>query len=174
MKVFLSNSLTSTIFKCAFILFFILPIIFSIVDYIHWLIVVTILAIYIAIFVFLFNSLFGYLKIDGEFIFVSGDLTFNKLKIQHKEKINMKHIFAMEFIEENCTSNGSKISWRYNGIPPFIKFVMKDNSIKRVYLGKYSHKTWIRIEKLILTNNNDILLLKDARSFIKWRRTGLN
>lgn len=49
---------------------------------------------------------------------------------------------------------------------------MKDESIKRIYLDKYSRKTWIKIEKLI-TNNRDILVLKDAKSFIKFKKTGL-
>lgn len=49
---------------------------------------------------------------------------------------------------------------------------MKDESIKRIYLGKYSHKTWIMIEKLIISNR-DILVLKDAKSFVKFKKTGV-
>ena len=49
---------------------------------------------------------------------------------------------------------------------------MKDESIKRIYLGKYSYKTWIKIEKLII-NNRDILVLKDANSFVKFKKTGV-
>ena len=87
-------------------------------------------------------------------------------------KINIDDIIAIEFLEEECTSNGSKISWRYTGMPSYLKLIMKDESIKRIYLGKYSHKTWTKIEKLII-NNRDIFVLKDAKSFVKFKKTGV-
>ena len=116
--------------------------------------------------------MFGFLKINRNTIYVPNDLTFKNLRIQHKETINIDDIIAIEFLEEECTSNGNKISWRYTGIPSYLKFIMNDESIKRIYLGKYSHKTWIKIEKFII-NNRDILVLKDAKSFLKYKKTGV-
>lgn len=116
--------------------------------------------------------MFGFLKISENTIYVPNDLTFKNSRIQHKETINIDDIIAIEFLEEECTSNGSKISWRYTGMPSYLKLIMKDESIKRIYLGKYSHKTWIKIEKLII-NNRDILVLKDAKSFVKFKKTGV-
>ena len=100
------------------------------------------------------------------------DLTFKNLRMQHKETIDIDDILAIEFLEEECTSNGSKISWRYTGILSYLKLIMKDESIKRIYLGKYSHKTRIKIGKLII-NNRDILVLKDANTFVKFKKTGV-
>ena len=57
-------------------------------------------------------------------------------------------------------------------MPPYLKLIMKNESIKRIYLWKYSYKTWIKLEKLII-NNQDILVLKDAQSFIKYKKTGI-
>ncbi|MGN1278886.1 MAG: hypothetical protein ACI4UG_05405, partial [Candidatus Onthovivens sp.] len=139
---------------------------------IHWSIILIIIIVFITSFIFLFNSMFGFLKIGENKIYVPNDLTFENLRIQHKETINIDDIIAIEFLEEECTSNGSKISWRYTGIPPYLKLIMKDESIKRIYLGKYSYKTWIKIEKLII-NNRDILVLKDANSFVKFKKTGV-
>lgn len=116
--------------------------------------------------------MFGFLKISENKIYVPNDLTFKNLRIQHKETINIDDIITIEFLEEECTSNGSKISWRYTGIPSYLKLIMKDESIKRIYLDKYSHKTWIKIEKLII-NNRDIIVLKDANSFVKFKKTGV-
>jgi len=115
--------------------------------------------------------MFGYLKINKKMLYVSNDLTFKSLRVQHKEIINIDDIIAIEFLEEECSSNGGKISWRYTGMPSYLKLIMKDETIKRIYLGKYSYKTWIKLEKLI-TNNQDIIVLKDAQSFIKWKKTG--
>lgn len=58
-------------------------------------------------------------------------------------------------------------------MPPYLKLIMKDGTIKRIFLEKYSKKTWIKLEKLIINNHQDILILKDAQSFIKWRKTGV-
>ena len=116
--------------------------------------------------------MFGFLKISENKIYIPNDLTFKNLRIQHKETINIDDIITIEFLEEECTSNGSKISWRYTGIPSYLKLIMKDESIKRIYLDKYSHKTWIKIEKLII-NNRNIIVLKDANSFVKFKKTGV-
>ena len=113
--------------------------------------------------------MFGFLKISENTIYVPNDLTFKNSRIQHKETINTDDIIAIEFLEEECTSNGSKIFWRYTGMPSYLKLIMKDESIKRICLGKYSHKTWIKIEKLSI-HNRDILVLKDAKSFVKLKK----
>ena len=172
MKTFLSNSLISIIFKCLFFVILLLIIVISVINPAHWSMISIIIIVYIASFIFLFNCMFGFLKISENTICVPNDLTFKNSRIQHKEIINIHDIIAIEFLEEDCTSNGSKISWRYTGTPPYLKLIMKDESIKRIYLGKYSHKTWIKIEELII-KNRDILVLKDAKSFIKFRKTGL-
>ena len=172
MKTFLSNSLTSIILKCLFFIILLLIIILSVINPIHWSIISIIIIIFITSFIFLFNSMFGFLKISENKIYVPNDLTFKNSRIQHKETINIDDIIAIEFLEEECTSNGSKIFWRYTGMPSYLKLIMKDESIKRIYLGKYSHKTWIKIEKLII-NNRDILVLKDAKSFVKLKKTGV-
>ncbi len=67
---------------------------------------------------------------------------------------------------------GIDMIWGYTGILSYLKLIMKDESIKRIYLGKYSHKTRIKIEKLII-NNRDILVLKDANTFVKFKKTGV-
>ena len=170
MKTFLSNSLTSIILKCLFFIIILLVIILSVINPIHWSIISIIIIVFITSFILLFNSMFGFLKISENTIYVPNDLTFKNSRIQHKETINIDDIIAIEFLEEECTSNGSKISWRYTGMPSYLKLIMKDESIKRIYLGKYSHKTWIKIEKLII-NNRDILVLKDPKSFVKFKKT---
>lgn len=172
MKTFLSNSLTSIILKCLFFIILLLIIILSVINPIHWSIILVIIIAFITSFIFLFNPMFGFLKISQNKIYVPNDLTFKKLRIQHKETINIDDIIAIEFLEEECTSNGNKISWRYAGIPSYLKLIMKDESIKRIYLGKYSHTTWIKIEKLII-NNQNILVLKDTKSFVKFKKTGV-
>lgn len=171
MKIYLSNSLTSIILKCLFFIILLLIIILSVINPIHWYIISIIIIAFITSYIFLFNSMFGYLKINKKMLYVSNDLTFKSLRVQHKEIINIDDIIAIEFLEEECSSNGGKISWRYTGMPSYLKLIMKDETIKRIYLGKYSYKTWIKLEKLI-TNNQDIIVLKDAQSFIKWKNTG--
>ncbi|MBQ8206902.1 MAG: hypothetical protein IJZ77_05505 [Bacilli bacterium] len=172
MKTFLSNSLTSIILKCLFFIIILFVIILSVINPIHWSIISIIIIVFITSFIFLFNSMFGFLKISENTIYIPNDLTFKNSRIQHKETINIDDIIAIEFLEEECTSNGSKIPWRYTGMLSYLKLIMKDESIKRIYLGKYSHKTWIKIEKLII-NNRDILVLKDANSFVKLKKTGV-
>ena len=172
MKTFLSNSLTSIILKCLFFIIILFVIILSVINPIHWSIILIIIIVFITSFIFLFNSMFGFLKISENTIYIPNDLTFKNSRIQHKETINIDDIIAIEFLEEECTSNGSKIPWRYTGMLSYLKLIMKDESIKRIYLGKYSHKTWIKIEKLII-NNRDILVLKDANSFVKFKKTGV-
>ena len=172
MKTFLSNSLTSIFLKCIFFIILLLVIILSVMNPIHRSIILIIIIVFITSFIFLFNSMFGFLKINENTIYVPNDLTFKNLRIQCRETINLDDIKAIEFSEDECTSNGSKISWRYTGTPSYLKLIMKDASIKRIYLGKYSYKTWIKIEKLIISNRN-IFVLKDAKSFIKFKKTGL-
>lgn len=81
----------------------------------YWSIILIMLIIFIATFIFLFNFLFSFLKISKNTIYVPNDLTFKSLRMQHKETINIDDILAIEFLEEECTSNGSKIPWRYTG-----------------------------------------------------------
>ena len=140
MKTFLSNSLTSIILKCLFFIILLLIIILSVINPIHWSIISIIIITFITSFIFLFNSMFGFFKISDNTIYVSNDLTFKNLRMQHKETIDIDDILAIEFLEEECTSNGSKISWRYTGIPSYLKLIMKDESIKRIYLEKANYR----------------------------------
>lgn len=173
MKFILSNSLLSIIFKFFFFIILFLTVILSVINHVYWYIASTTIIIFIISFIFLFNPLFGYLKISRKVIYTSNDLTFKKFRIQHKESIIIDDIIAIEFLEEECASDGGKILWRYTGTPPYLRFIMRDDSIKRIYLGKYSHKTWIKIERWIIKNNGDILILKDAKSFLIFLKTGI-
>ena len=89
MKIFLSNSLTSIIFKCLFFIIVLLVIILSVINPIHWYITSIIIIVFITSFIFLFNSMFGFLKISENKIYIPNDLTFKNLRIQHKETINI-------------------------------------------------------------------------------------
>jgi hypothetical protein len=110
--------------------------------------------------------MFGFLKISENTIYVPNDLTFKNSRIQHKETINIDDIIAIEFLEEECTSNGSKISWRYTGMPSYLKLIMKDESIKRIYLGcKISDEDKKYIEEH--SNGIDIVEMKASKKEFK-------
>ena len=173
MKIFLSNSFIAVFLKCVFLSIVSFLIIILLIKPDYWSMLLIMIIIFIVSLIFLFNPVFGYLKINKNKIYVSNDLTFKKLRMQHKEIINIDDIGAIEFLEEECTSNGAKLTIRYTGMPPYLKLIMKDGTIKRIFLEKYSKKTFIKLEKLIINNHQDILILKDAQSFIKWRKTGV-
>ncbi len=173
MKTFISNSLLSISFKCVFCIMIILFIIFLVVYPSDWFLFINILIISIFAFILISSSFWGFIQINDSDIYVPNDWHFNSERLQHKERIVIKDIVGIEFVEEDCKSNGKEIIGRHIGIPPYLKFYMADNSIKRILLYKFSRKTWIKIEKLIIEKNNDILVLTDARTFIKYLKTGI-
>ena len=42
---------------------------------------------------------------------------------------------------------------------------MNDNSIKRIYISKYSFKIWEKLEMIIINNKSDVFVVRDAISF---------
>lgn len=81
MKTFLSNNLTSIILKCLFFIIILLVIILSVINPIHWSIISIIIIVFITSFILLFNSMFGFLKISENTIYVPNDLTFKNSRI---------------------------------------------------------------------------------------------
>lgn len=177
MKFFVSNSTMSIILKillltfpiCVFVSFFV-----QTFDYELFIFEICIAIVLDLGFFLLLFSLFGLIVIKRDIIIVSQDCAIKPFRIQHKLKVKIDDITAIEFLEEDCTSIGSKIRWRYFGTPSFLKIYKKDNSIERIFLGKYSFNTWRKIEKLIIERNSGVIVLTDASAFKNYLKTGKN
>lgn len=107
---------------------------------------------------------FGFLKFTKEFIYTPNDFVPKNARLQYKEKIYYKDICAIEFKDRDGNSIGKPL-WKAYSVS-YLEITTNDNCIHRIAIDKYSRKTWIKIEKLII-NNRDILVLRDAKSFIK-------
>lgn len=94
------------------------------------------------------------------------------LKVQKRLIVRIEQIIAIEFLTEDCTSDGKKINFRYIGQPCYLKLYLNNGLEERIHLIKFSFKTWKKIEKYLLDNKNDILVIRDATSFKKYLKTG--
>lgn len=168
MKKIFANCVSSIILRfllCIFTLIIILGVIALIkADWIFSIILIIFYGPGLAVMT-VFNTFLGYLKYNDKYIYIPNDLTFKRNRIQYKEIIYIKDIFAIEFVEEECNSIGATIPWRYTGIPEYLKIYMNDNSIKRIYISKYSFKIWKKLEMIIINNKSDVFVVRDAISF---------
>lgn len=177
MKLFVSDSAISIILKAFLLLFPICVIVSSIIQSLDSGVFIYVICITIVLdigFFLLMFSHFGFIIFKKDIVIVSQDMTIKTFRIQHKFKVKMDEIAAIEFLEEDCTSIGGEICWRYFGIPPFLKVYKKDNSVDRIFLGKYSYRTWKKIEKQITNFNTNVVVLTDASTFKYYLKTGMN
>lgn len=168
MKIIFSNSILSIIFKILFFLPLLL-IIYVIKDYCFSLFYILLIIFFQSSILFLFNALFGVVLLKRDCLYVSGDLFF---KVQKRLIVRIEQIIAIEFLTEDCTSDGKKINFRYIGQPCYLKLYLNNGLEERIHLIKFSFKTWKKIEKYLLDNKNDILVIRDATSFKKYLKTG--
>lgn len=94
------------------------------------------------------------------------------LRYKKKLSVRVEQIVAIEFLTEDCTSDGKKINFRYIGQPCYLKLYLNNGLEERIHLIKFSFKTWKKIEKYLLDNKNDILVIRDATSLKKYLKTG--
>lgn len=173
MKIFVSDSVLSIIFKIIFLLPLLL--IIHIIQEPRLLDFDIILILFFQISIlFLFYSCFGFIIIKDSKLYVSNDFQIIKsLRVQHKFSVQIKDIDMIEFVTEECDSNGNKINFRYTGQPRYLKLYLNDGSVRRIHLIKFSFRTWKKMEKSLLESNNKILMMRDTCSFKKYLKTGI-
>ena len=168
MKIIFSNSLLSIISKILFFYALILMIfprvdIYPVLFYLMiWGLVINFLA---------FHSLFGFIALKKDSLFVSGDFD---CAIQKRLRVQLKEIIAIEFMFEECRSDGKPINLRNTGTPDYLKLYFDNGKEERIYIDRFSFKTWKKLEKYLLDYNSEILVMRDASTFKKYKKTGID
>ena len=112
----------------------------------RWFVYVALILLYqICIFI-LFNGCFGFVLFRKGRLYVSGDFLF---RVQKGFAIKIENIRAIEFVLEECNSEGDEIPFRYIGTPSYLKIFMNNGLEKRIHLIRYSFTMWKKIEKQI-------------------------
>ena len=110
------------------------------------------------------SSAYGFLVFKGGNIYVPGDFAIPYFRVQHRLKISLSEITAIEFVEEDCSSSGGRINFRYTGTPRYLRLTKKDGSYERIYLRKYCVRTWRKLKDQIIKGNKNVQVLKDIDS----------
>ena len=88
--------------------------------------------------------------------------------------MQLKEIIAIEFIFEDCRSDGKPINFRYTGQPNYLKLYLDNGKEERIYIDRFSFKTWKKLEKYLLGYNSEILVMRGASTFKKYKKTGID
>ena len=170
MKIIFSNSLLSTITK---ILFFWPLIYISLIinDRSSLLFAVIMIIALEFLYLFAFNFLFGFIVLKKDSLFVSGGFG---CVVQKRLRVQLKEIMAIEFMFEECRSDGKSINFRYTGQPNYLKLYLVNGKEERIYIDRFSFKTWKKLEKYLLDYNSKILVMRDASTFKKYKKTGID
>lgn len=113
------------------------------------------------------SSAYGFLVFKGGNLYVPGDFAIPYFRVQHRLKISLSEITAIEFVEEDCSSSGGRIDFRYTGTPRYLRLTKKDGSYERIYLGKYCMRTWQKLRDQIVKGNKNVQVLKDIDSITR-------
>ena len=75
---------------------------------------------------------------------------------------------------EECRSDGKLINLRNTGTPDYLKLYFDNGKEERIYIDRFSFKTWKKLEKYLLDYNSEILVMRDASTFKKYKKTGID
>lgn len=83
------------------------------------------------LYLFAFNFLFGFIVLKKDSLFVSDDFG---CVVQKRLKVQLKEIIAIEFMFEDCRSDGKPINFRYFGQPDYLKLYLDNGKEERIYI----------------------------------------